>query len=297
MRIVFNTSFDEGIRSVNRAAEALTEAQRQVGSGRRMARPSDDPLGSVAAINEHASLSRLGAYSNAADAAAYRLGIADSALSDVITQLTAAQSTALAARGSSQTQAQRDAASHELLSIRDALMADINTSYQGAYIFSGSEVSKPAYATVGTAISGYQGDADQTGIEIEPGRSVASTFDGGKIFQGADSQHVLDALTDLAAAVSANDETAIASGVDALSRGFDRATAAQAEVGNDLRRIDDMRLRNASEKTGVVSRLATVEDADLAQAAAQLSQAQTAYRAALSSVATLGSVSLMDYLK
>ena len=30
-----------------------------------MARPSDDPLGSVAAINEHASLSRLGAYSSA----------------------------------------------------------------------------------------------------------------------------------------------------------------------------------------------------------------------------------------
>jgi flagellar hook-associated protein 3 FlgL len=297
MRIVFNTSYVEGIRSVNRAAEALAEAQRKVGSGQRMARPSDDPLGSVAAINEHASLSRLGAYSSAADAAAYRLGMADSALSDIITQLTAAQSTALAARGSSQTQAQRDAASDELISIRDALMSDINTKFQGSYLFSGSDVSKPAYQAVGAGISAYQGDADPAGIEVEPGRSVASTFDGGKIFQGADAKHVLDALTDLSAAVRANNEPAIANGVAALSRAFDRATSAQAEVGNDLRAIDDVHLRNASAKTGVVARLATIEDADLAQAAAQLSQSETAYRAALSAVSTLGRVSLMDYLK
>src|SRR4051812_49757938 len=99
MRIVFNTSFDEGVRSVNRAAEAMNDAQRQVSSGKRMSRPSDDPLGAVTAINEHTALGRLGAYATAADSAAYRLGIVDNALSDVISQLTAAQSATVSARG------------------------------------------------------------------------------------------------------------------------------------------------------------------------------------------------------
>lgn len=297
MRIVFNTSFEEGVLSMNRASEALSEAQRQVSSGRRMARPSDDPLGTAAAITEHAALSRLAAYSSAADAASYRLGIADSALSDVITQLTAAQTSALAARGSFQTQAQRDAASRELLAIRDALTADINTKFQGSYIFSGSNVLSPAYTVTGSTTSAYLGDSSISQIEIEPGRSVASTFDGGKIFQGSDSRHVLEVLTDLATAVAANDQAGIAIGVDAIGRAFDRATSAQAEVGNDLRVLDDGRLRLASERTGVIARLSSVEDADLAQAAARLSQAETAYRAALSSVATLGRITLMDYLK
>ena len=298
MRIVFNTSFEESIRSVNRAATSMHDAQRQVASGKRMATASDDPLGAVAAITEHDALSRLGAYASAADAAAYRLGIADSALSDVITQLTAAQSSTVAARGSSRTQADRDAASQQILAIRDSLQADINTRFQNAYLFSGSRVDQPAYATIAANVfSAYQGDADATRIEVEPGRSVASTFDGAEIFQGSDPQHILDALTTLAAAITSNDDAAIQVGVDAIGRAFDRANAAQAEVGNDLRVLEEGRARTAASKVGVIARLATVEDADLAQAAAQLAQSETSYRAALASVATLGRISLMDYLK
>lgn len=296
MRIVYNSSFTSGVRAIQQAAEALTEAQRQVSSGRRIGTPSDDPLGTNAAIIEHASLDRLEAYSGAADAAAYRLGIADSALSDIINQLTSAQTTALSARGSAQTQAQRDAASHELLAIRDALMGDINTQFQGTYIFSGSQVTTAPFALSGSTISAYQGDSNETHIEIANGRRAAISFDGSSVFQGSDSTHILDALTDLATALSASDQTAIEAGVDAISRAFDRATNAQANVGNDLRSIDDARLRTASERTGAISRLANVEDADLAAAATKLSQADTAYRAALASVATIGRVSLMDYL-
>ena len=151
--------------------------------------------------------------------------------------------------------------------------------------------------TSGPTISSYQGDSNPTQIEITSGRRAAITFDGGSVFQGSDPTDILNALTTLAAALSASDQPAIEAGVDAISRAFDRATSAQARVGNDLRAIDDARLRTASERTGVISRLASVEDADLAAAATKLSLADTAYRAALASVATIGRVSLMDYLK
>lgn len=146
MRVVFNTAFEHGLKSINQAAEALTEAHRQVASGRRIARPSQDPLGMGTAIHEHANLDRLDASSNATESSAYRLTVADNTLSDIITQLTAAQSTALSARGSSQTQAQRDAASNQLLAIRDALMSDANTKFQGTYLFSGSQVTTAPFA-------------------------------------------------------------------------------------------------------------------------------------------------------
>ena len=297
MRIVFNSSFSDGVLAISRAAQALTDAQRQVATGRRINAPSDDPLGAASAILEHSTLDRLDAYSGAADAAAYRLGLADSALSDIINQVTSAQTIALSARGSAPTQVQRDAASHELLAIRDALKSDINAQFQGAYIFSGSKTTVPPFTQSGSVISPYQGDANPTHIDITNGRTASITFDGGKVFQGSDPQHVLDALTNLAAAVSAGNQAGIATGVDALSRAFDRATNQQAEVGNDLRAIDDVRLRTASERTGVIARLASIEDADLAEAASRLSQADTAYRAALAAVATVGRVSLMDYLK
>lgn len=297
MRIPFSSSFDTGVLSISRASEAVIEAQRQVASGRRISRPHDDPLGSAAAITEHATLSHIDAYENAADAAAYRLGLADNVLSDIVNQLTSAQSTALAARGSSLTAGQRDAAAGELLSIRDAVASDINTKFEGIYLFSGSKVTVPPFVPAGSGFSAYQGDATPTQIDIGSGRAVANTFDGGRIVQGSDSQNVLDVLTDLATAISANDGPTIAAKVDALNRAFDRSTAAQARIGNDLRSVADDRLQLSTNRVGAVERISGIEDADIVEASARLSQADTAYRAALAAMATVGRLSLMDYLK
>ncbi len=297
MRVVFNSIYADGVSAIQKAAEALTEAQRQISSGRRIAQPSQDPLGSASAILEHVALSRLDSYGSAADAAAYRLGLADSALSDIVNQLTAAQTTTLSARGSAQTQAQRDAAAQELLAIRHALLGDINTQFQGAYIFSGAEVDAPPFAQSGSTFSPYQGDAVQTQIDIGNGATATISFDGGAIYQGSDSQHILDVLGNLSTAVAAGDDAGIQAGLDAISRAFDRSTSAQAVVGNDLRRVDEARLRTLTDRTGVISRLSSIEDADLAAAAAKLAQADTAYKAALSSLAMIGRVSLMDYLR
>lgn len=297
MRIPFGSSFDSGIRAISDAAEALASAQQQIASGRRLTRLSEDPIAAAGSIAEHATLDRLRFYESAGDAAASRLTLTDTVLSDIVSQLQAAQTTALSARGSAQTQSQRDAAANELIAIRDALMSDINTKFQGAYLFSGSESTTAPYVDTGTGISAYQGDTDASAVEVSTGRSVASTFDGSALLQGGDAAHVLDALTDLAAALVANDQAAIDSGVAAVERAFDRAVAAQARIGSDLRALDDARLVIVGAKNSSIARLSSLEDADLAEAATRLSQADTAYRAALAAVSTLGRISLMDYLK
>ena len=297
MRIVFSSSFEEGALAMSRAAEALSEAQRQVATGLRISRPSEDPLSAAASITEHAELDRLDAFSSAGDAASYRLGLADTVLSDIVNQLTAAQTTALAGMGSAKTQAERDAAANELLAIRDALLGDINTRFQGAYLFGGSKVTAAPYVASGSGISAYQGDSDTASIDVGAGRSVASTFDGGAILQGSDPIHVLDALTDLAAAISSGNQPAIDSGVLALNRAFDRATGAQARIGNDLRTVADVQSFVSASQLDSTTRLSTIEDVDLAQAASRLSQAETAYRAALTAVSTIGRTSLMDYIR
>jgi flagellar hook-associated protein 3 FlgL len=297
MQITFNTSFEDGIRAISRASEALAEAQRQVASGRKLNQPSDDPLGAAAAVAEHANLTRLDAYSGAADAASSRLGLADAVLSDVINQLTAAQGTALGARGSSVTQAQRDAAANQILSMRDALLSDVNTQIQGVYLFSGSKSNVAPYATAGSGFTGYRGDSAVQTIDIGTSRSVSITLDGGQIFQGSDATHVLDAMTSLAAAISAGNDAGISAGVDALKRAFDRATTAQAAVGNGLRALDDNQAELTAIRTQATSRIANIENADLAESASRMTEAQTAYRAALAAMANTGQMSLMDYLK
>lgn len=297
MRTTFNGVFVDGTTEVARAAQAMADAQKRVSSGRRINAPSDDPSGSESAIVDHATMDRMDAYTAASDVASSRLSVADAALTDMINQITAAKTSALSARGSTQTQVQRDAASKELLSIRDALANDINTKFHGTYLFSGSESTTAPYVLSGGAYSSYQGNNTQVNAEVAPGRNVALTIDGNAVFKGGDSQHVLDMLTSLAASVAAGDNTAIGQGLDALDRAFDRLSSAQSTVGNSLRVIDDGRGQIDAAHFAALSRASKVEDADLSEAIADLSRSESALRAALQSLATVGRLTLMDYLK
>jgi flagellar hook-associated protein 3 FlgL len=296
VRVIFSTSFENNSRALSTAAEALADAQRQVASGRRVAVPSDDPLATASAITGHAAVERIDAYHRATDAAAYRLGLADAVLTDVVMQLQLAQTIALAARGSTAAQVVRNAAASELLAIRTTLMADITTKFEGVYLFSGSRATDVPYEMPAGA-TGYQGDTAPANVEVAPGRSVSSTFDGSALLQGGEPEHVLDVLSDLAAAITAGDEPAVSAALDAVARAFDRATAFQARIGQDLRTADDVRQQLSARRVDALARLSTLEDANLAEAAAKMAQAETAYRAALSAMAGIGRLSLMDYLR
>src|SRR5262249_56322034 len=110
-------------------------------------------------------------------------------------EVTGGEAAGLSAGGSETPQSTRDTVANELLAIRDALMSDINTQFQGAYLFSGSKVTVAPYSISGGTVSAYQGDTDTNAIDIGSGRSVASTFDGSAILQGTDSTKVLATTT------------------------------------------------------------------------------------------------------
>lgn len=284
------------MRDVSRAAERLANAQRQVSSGERIQVASDDPNGTASLVGELATVKRLDAYSQAGDAATSRLSVVDSALTDIVNQLTAAKTTALAGRGSTQTTDQRSALAAAMLSIRDALLSDVNTTFHGTALFAGSSGASAAYAQAGGAFT-YQGDTSGSAIDVGFNRTVQLTLDGQAMFQGSDPRNILDSLTDLADAITRGDDTAIGQGVAALETAFDRATAVQSQVGTWLRAIDDTRPQIQAAKLAASGRASTLRDADMAAAVSEMSNADASYRAALQVVATNGQLTLLDYLK
>ena len=298
MRITFGQGFDDGVRSINTAAAQLVDAQRRVSSGRRLNVPSDDPAGTAAAVGARSSLAAVDAYRRATDAASSRLLVADTALSDVINQLIAAKVAAVNASGSGKSQAQRDALSTQILSIRESVLADMNTRFGSTYLFAGAASSQPPFVTLsGGGVSAYQGDAVAQSIDIEEGRDVEITFDGGAIMQGADTTHIFDELTALAAAVQAGDGAGIQAGIAAIDRAFDRSTLAQTHVGIALRTLEDIRPHLDAVRLSSLTRVSAIEDADMAKAMTDLARAETAQQAALGAFATVSRLTLMDYLR
>jgi len=298
MRTTFNSQFRDGAAGIEAATQRIIEAQRQVSTGKKLNKISDDPAGAASAIAERNALGAVEQYEKTSQNIGSRLTVVDTVLDDVISKLTKVQTVALAGRGTPKTQLERDAAAEELRGLREALLDNLNATFHGTFIFSGANATTPPYTVGGGGVVGaYAGSATEQGVDIGDGRAVTVAFNGNAIAQGTDGQHMFDALDDLITAVVAGDETNVTSGIQAMERAFQRATAAQSSLGNDMHEIDTQKLRLQQMRLSGTERLSKLEEANMAEAITSMTNAEAAYQAALGAVGTATRASLMDYLK
>jgi flagellar hook-associated protein 3 FlgL len=297
MRTTFNSSFINSSSDLSLTAAELAKRQKEVSSGRRINAPSDDPAGVTNAIREHSEMAALDRYAQTADTANARLTAVDSVLSDMVEQLTSAKTTVLAARGTTVTPSQRTAAANALMGIRDAIFSDYTTSFNGTYLFSGQAATVAPYQKMPDgSISAYNGTS--TGVRVDVGRetSVQVSFNGDEVARGSDTDDVFTVLSQAIAAVQSGNDADIAAAAQALDRAFGRATTAQTQTGTALNNVETAQGRVADLHRASEARAAALEQVNMADSVTKMSQADTAYRAALGAIGSSGHTSLMDYL-
>jgi flagellar hook-associated protein 3 FlgL len=299
MRLTFEAMHRNAQEGIESASTRLMEFQRQVSTGKRIERPSDDPSATLGSIGEHNETAAIDQYARTTDTIGSRLAVVDTVLSDLILQIERAQVASASARGSSKTQSQRDAAATELEGIRDMVLGNMTTAFNGAYLFSGSNSTVPPYSRVtpNGPVSAYAGSTSELLVDVDQQRAVKMTFDGQTLTQGSDANDIFVEFDALIAAVRAGDDTGIGAGMAALQRMFDRVTTAQGRVGADLRTIDEHKLRLDGLKRASAKRISALEDTNMAEAISGMAQADAAYRAALGAASTVTRQSLMDYLR
>jgi flagellar hook-associated protein 3 FlgL len=297
MRITFNSQYRDAQASLDRASARLLETQRQVASGKRVSKPSDDPAAAASAVAERAQIGTIEQYQRAADSVVSRLTVIDTALSDILDRITAAQTAATSALGSTAGPTQREAAALELEGIRAALLDAFNTSFRGAYVFGGARSTTPPYAVGGGGtVDPYAGSTQEVELDIGSERAVTVAYNGDDIVQGSSPLDLFAHIDALAQAARDGDNTALGQGIDALKDVFTRVTAAQSRVGIGLNAVEGEKSRLETVRIAGATRLSKTEDANLAEAISEMTQAETAYRAALGAIGTASRMSLLDYL-
>ena len=147
------------------------------------------------------------------------------------------------------------------------------------------------------AISGYQGSANEVSVDIDGSLQVTVAFNGEALARGAEADDLFTVMDRAIAAARAGDVDALTGAAADLQRAFERATLMQGRIGASLRFIDDDKDRLAETSRATLARISSLEDTNMAAAVSGMTQAETAYRAALGAAAQVQRVSLMDYLR
>jgi flagellar hook-associated protein 3 FlgL len=154
-RTTANLTRDTILSGLNRAQAAILLLQEQLSTGKRIVRPSIDPVGATLAMGYRGRIERNGAYVRNANDATGRLGQADSSLGSIADLLDQARVIALAqATGTASTQT-RVSAAGAIGGLLTQSVAFANASFNGRSLFGGAAGAAPfAQAAGGVAFGG-----------------------------------------------------------------------------------------------------------------------------------------------
>lgn len=185
MRISSNLLFQTGLNSITAQQSDLLHLYEQIGSGKRMVTPADDPLAAAQAVNISQSQSLNTRFAANRAVATTNLGTEENALSSMTTLLQDLKTQLIAAGNGTLSDADRSTLSNVLNNARGSLLGLANTTDgSGQYLFSGAQGGTAAYQDVNGKIT-YMGDAGQRLIQADQTRQIAGSDVGSDIFSRA----------------------------------------------------------------------------------------------------------------
>lgn len=310
IRLSTSMIYDAGTSGINAQASALLHVQQQIAAGRRILKPSDDPVNAARALVVSQSRDVVNQYSANQNNAKSALGLEDGYLAGVTDVLGRIQDLIVQAQGPAMTATTRAGLATELRARFDELLGMANaTDGSGQYMFAGYQGSGvPFQGSVNGIIAGgdiaYNGDAGQVRLQVSPGRDMETGDPGSDVFYtkvaGA-NRSVFGIVADLVGVIEgpstgAAYTTSLSQAMTNVRSATDNVTRVRAAVGSRLGELDSLATVNDNLDLTYQQTLSTIQDLDYTKAATELSLRQTALQAAQKSFMSATQLSLFNYL-
>jgi flagellar hook-associated protein 3 FlgL len=264
----------------------------ELSSGSRVASLSDDPVAVAQSTLLNTSIAQDDTFVQTASGEASLLQVTDSTLGDVVSQITTALSTAVSGNNGTLNASDLASVAQQLSGIRDQVLSLANTSFQGQYLFGGSQDSTPPFTldtTTNPATANYNGDTSVQFVQTPSGQKLQVNLPGSSVFGSAGSG-VLGALNQLISDFSGGATTAtLTADTGALTTALGQLSSQRSTIDSSLSRLQSSSTYVQTEVGQLTVAQGNLVSADPATVATQLSQAETQHQTLLSVINTLGS--------
>ncbi|MGO1692300.1 MAG: flagellar hook-associated protein FlgL [Marinobacter sp.] len=183
IRISSQQVFSSGINRLQELNSNLNSTQQQIASGKRVNKPSDDPVVAARILKLNQELSRVSTYERNVSLADNRLKQEENSLTSAVDVIQRIRELTVQAGNGSLSPNDRKSISSEMKERLGQLANLANTrDASGEYIFSGFQGSVQAFQQNDEGKYVYQGDEGQRVLEIDDGVTVPISDHGKGIF-------------------------------------------------------------------------------------------------------------------
>jgi flagellar hook-associated protein 3 FlgL len=285
------------LADLQQSQSTLNTALQQVSTGKSVSQPSDNPAAAAAMVQNTLESGNVDQYTQNVASVLSTVQTADSALSAVVSSLTQAISLGTQGANGTTNATNEQALASQVQSILSSVVAQANMSYGGTYLFGGTDTSTPPYTADSAAASGYvyNGNNNTNSVAVGDQMSVQVNLPGSQIFSDPSSD-VLGSLSSLATALTSGNSTAIASATSAVNTALSWVSQQRVFYGNAESQLNAQQTGLQQETVTLTSQQNSLVGVDMATAATELAQAETANSAALAAAAKVLPMSLINYL-
>lgn len=314
MRISTQMMYDQNMRGITNAQSEWLGYGEQMSTGKRVNRPSDDPIAASQAVVLSQAQAQNSQYSLARTFATQKVSLEENVLGQVTTAIQTAQTKIVNAGNGTLSDDDRASLAKDLQGIRDQLMNLANTTDgNGRYIFGGY---KTATAPFDQATGTYSGGDEAITQQVDAARTMVIAHTGTQVFDhvssnapkepnGDDPETNLFTMLDTAIAAlntpvsgdATAEETARAA-VDKTNRGLknslNNVLSVRAELGTQLNELETLDSLGSDRALGQAQQMSDLVDVDWNAAISSYTMQQAALTASYKAFTDMQGLSLFQ---
>jgi flagellar hook-associated protein 3 FlgL len=282
----------------------MNDTQLQLSSGRKINKPSDDPVGITYSLRYRAELSSNEQYTKNVDSALSWLDYNDTVLGqagDVVQKIR--ELTVQASTGSNP-QSALDSINAEVMQLKEQLVDIANSTLNGKYIFNGEQYNTKPYDFAKGADGTYDvskpviTDAGQIQFIVGEDVRMPISTTGNDVFGNTgDADNLFAIINNLSAGLKAGDLKAVSGQLDVLDTRMETILSARSEIGAKTNRVELMKDRLSDLNVNLTDLQAKTEDADYEGLIMNSKIQENIYNASLSVGAKIISTTLVDFIR
>ena len=284
------------VGSLNQAQSRQQQLSSQLSSGVRITSLGQDPVGSGRNVLLLNQIQRDDSFTQSSNMVTGQLQVADSAMGQVVSQLTSAISAATSANNGTMNSSNVKSIAQQLTGVLQEVTALANSNYQGQYIFAGSQTTTMPFSTStasSPAVTTYSGDENVNYLEAPNGQKIQLNVPGSQIFLGSGAKSVFGALNALIADYSNGtvNTTQAVTDTASLSKALSFVSQQRVTIDNSITELSAASTAVINEQMQLTAAQTNLMQADIPTVATQLSLAQTQQTALMDVIAQLESSS------
>ncbi|AXF56311.1 flagellar hook-associated protein FlgL [Salicibibacter kimchii] len=293
MRVTQSMISSQTLTNIQNNNSKLANLQEQLSTGKKINRPSQDPVVATSSMRHRTELREIEQYDRNVSEAKSWMESADISLDTVNQTMQRMREITVQASNDTYDENQRQAMAEEVGQLISHIEDLANTQVNNNYIFNGTDTTNAPVDLAGGHFP--DADTDEVTLELMDGVEVPINVSADQIFHEdmfADLQELKSKLED----PDTSDETfdAFLSTIDGH---LDEVLRAEAELGARVNRVEMIEGRLGNQNEIATRIMSENEDADIAEVIIDLVTQESLHQAALAAGSRIIQPSLMDFLR